>query len=58
MGNLGIKDWENAFVDIRKLFKNIYKIDKIKAVRNIIKKEWREELLEGLCKLFFIYITH
>ena len=38
-GNLGNKDWENAFTDIRKLSKITYKINKIKAVRNIIKKE-------------------
>ena len=38
-GNLGNKDWENAFIDIRKLSKITYKINKIKAVRNIIKKE-------------------
>ena len=31
-GNLGNKDWENAFVDIKKLSKITYKIDKIKAV--------------------------
>ena len=38
-GNLGNKDWENAFMDIRKLSKITYKINKIKAVQNIIKKE-------------------
>jgi len=37
--NLESKKWENAFMDIRKLFKIIYKINKIKAVRDIIKKE-------------------
>jgi hypothetical protein len=31
-GNLGNKDWENAFIDIRKLSKITYKINKIKAV--------------------------
>jgi len=38
-GNLGNKDWENTFADIRKLSKITYKINKIKVVRNIIKKE-------------------
>ena len=38
-GNLGNKDWENAFADIRKLSKITYKINKIKAVRNIIKNK-------------------
>jgi len=38
-GNLEGKEWENAFTDIRKLSKITYKIDKIKAVRDIIKKE-------------------
>ena len=38
-GNLGNIDWENAFIDIRKLSKITYKINKIKAVRNTIKKE-------------------
>ena len=42
-------------MDIRKLFKITYKINKIKAVQNTIKKEWGEELLEGPCKLFYIY---
>ena len=32
-GNLGNKDWENAFADIKKLSKVTYKINKIKAVR-------------------------
>ena len=31
-GSLKSKDWENTFVDIRKLFKITYKINKIKAV--------------------------
>jgi hypothetical protein len=31
-GNLGNKDWENAFIDIRKLSKITYKINKIKVV--------------------------
>jgi hypothetical protein len=54
-GNLGNKDWENAFADIRKLSKITHKIDEIKAVRNTIIKEWGEELLEGPCKLFYTY---
>jgi hypothetical protein len=54
-GNLGNKDWENAFMDIKKLFKITYKINKIKAVRNTIKNKWEEELLESPCKLFYIY---
>ena len=54
-GNLGNKDWENAFTDIRKLSKITYKVNKIKAVRDIIKKEQGEELLEGPCELFYIY---
>ena len=31
-GNLGNKDQENTFIDIRKLFKITHKINKIKAV--------------------------
>ena len=31
-GNLENKNWENAFVDIRKLSKIIYKINEIKAI--------------------------
>jgi len=54
-GNLEGKEWENAFTDIRKLSKITHKINKIKAVRDIIKKEWGEELLEGPYKLFYIY---
>ena len=37
--NLGNKDWENAFMDIRKLSKITYKINKIKAVQNTIKNK-------------------
>ena len=54
-GNLGNKDQENTFIDIRKLSKITYKINKIKVVRNTVKKEWREELLEGPYKLFYTY---
>ena len=53
-GNLENKDQENAFMDIKKLFKITYKINKIKAVRNTI-KEQGEELLEGSYKLFYTY---
>ena len=42
-------------MDIKKLSKITHKINKIKAVRNIIKKEQGEELLEGPYKLFYIY---
>ena len=42
-------------MDIRKLSKITYKINKIKAVRNTIKKEQGEELLEGPYKLFYTY---
>jgi len=42
-------------MDIKKLSKITYKINKIKAVRNTIKKKWGEELLEGPYKLFYIY---
>jgi len=38
-GSLKSKNWENAFADIRKLFKITYKINKIKAVWDIVKKE-------------------
>jgi len=38
-GNLESKEWENTFADIRKLFKITYRINKIKAVRDIVKKE-------------------
>jgi hypothetical protein len=54
-GNLESKEWENAFADIRKLSKITHKIDKIKTVRDTVKKEWGEELLEGPCKLFYTY---
>ena len=33
------KEWDNAFVDIRKLFKITYKVNKIKIVWDIVKKE-------------------
>ena len=54
-GNLESKEQENAFIDIRKLSKITYKINKIKTVRDIVKKEQGEELLEGPYKLFYIY---
>ena len=38
-GNLESKEWENAFIDIRKLSKITYKINKIKTVQNTVKKE-------------------
>ena len=38
-GNLKNKDQKNAFIDIKKLFQIIYKINKIKAVQNIIKNK-------------------
>jgi len=38
-GNLESKEWENAFIDIRKLFKITYRINKIKAVWDIVKKK-------------------
>jgi len=38
-GNLESKEWENAFIDIRKLSKITYKINKIKTVWDIVKKE-------------------
>ena len=37
--NLESKEWENTFVDIRKLSKITYKINKIKIVQDIIKKK-------------------
>ena len=37
--NLESKEWENAFADIKKLFKITYKINKIKVVQDIVKKE-------------------
>ena len=37
--NLENKDWETAFINIRKLFKITYKINKIKAVQNTIKNK-------------------
>ena len=37
--SLESKDWENAFANIKKLFKIIYKINKIKVVQDIVKKE-------------------
>ena len=38
-GNLESKEWENTFIDIGKLSKITYKVNKIKAVWDIIKKE-------------------
>ena len=38
-GNLKNKDWENAFIDIRKLSKITYKINKIKIMQNTIKNK-------------------
>jgi len=54
-GSLGSKEWDNAFADIRKLFKITYKVDEIKIVRDIIRKKWGKELLKGPCKFFYIY---
>jgi len=31
-GSLKSKEWDNAFADIRKLFKIIYKVNKIKII--------------------------
>ena len=33
------KKWDNAFIDIKKLSKITYKVDKIKTVRDTVKKE-------------------
>jgi len=52
--SLKSKEWDNAFVDIRKLFKITYKVNKIKTVWHIVRKEWGKELLEGLYKFFYI----
>jgi len=38
-GNLKNKKWENAFIDIRKLSKITYKINKIKTVQDTVKKK-------------------
>ena len=38
-GNLENKNWENAFINIKKLSKITYKINKIKVVQNIIKNK-------------------
>ena len=54
-GNLENNNQENAFMDIGELSKITYKINKIKVVRNTIKKEQREEFLESPYKLFYIY---
>ena len=54
-GNLKNYNWKNAIIDIRKLSKITYKINKIKVVQNTIKKQWGEELLESPYKLFYIY---
>ena len=54
-GSLGNKEWDITFADIKKLSKITYKINKIKIVRDIVKKEWGKELLEGPCKFFYIY---
>ena len=37
--SLGNKKWDNAFIDIRKLFKITYKVNKIKIVQDTVKKE-------------------
>ena len=37
--NLENKNWENAFINIKKLSKITYKINKIKAVQNTIKNK-------------------
>ena len=37
--SLGNKKWDNAFIDIRKLSKITYKVNKIKTMRDIVKKE-------------------
>ena len=39
------------------LFKITDKIDKIKRVQDTVKKNSREELLEGPYKFFYIYYT-
>ena len=54
-GNLRNKNQKNAFINIRKLSKITYKINKIKAVQNTIKNKWGKEFLEGLYKLFYMY---
>ena len=51
--SLGNKEWDNAFADIRKLSKITHKVDEIKTVRDTVKKEWGEKLLEGPCKFFY-----
>jgi hypothetical protein len=52
-GSLGNKEWDNAFADIRKLSKITHKVDEIKTVRDTVKKEWGQKLLEGPCKFFY-----
>ena len=42
--SLGNKEQDNAFADIRKLSKITYKVNKIKMVRDIVKREWGEKL--------------
>jgi hypothetical protein len=42
-------------MDIKKLSKITYKINKIKAVQNTIKNKWGEKLLKSPYKLFYIY---
>ena len=37
--SLGNKEQDNAFIDIRKLSKITYKVNKIKTVQDIVKKE-------------------
>ena len=37
--SLGNKKWDNDFIDIKKLFKIIYKVNKIKIVQDTVKKE-------------------
>ena len=54
-GNLENKNQENTFIDIKKLSKITYKINKIKAVQNTIKNKWGEEFLKSPYKLFYIY---
>ena len=54
-GTLGNKEQNNTFIDIRKLSKITYKVNKIKIVQDIVKKKQGKKLLEGSYRFFYIY---
>ena len=54
------KKWNNTFIDIKKLFKIIYKVNKIKTVQDIVKKKQRgvfRRFLQVLLYILYIFIN-